>query len=141
MLACLWSSDERRCRQRERNRGRAEKRSQKGADATYVIDHTLGWMIALNLQEDHGRQIRLKRDQDDEYRGGSGDGVHRKDWIRDTRDRQRQARGHLSDLSGQCSDSETGYKRRQDGRQPATKDTTAHEVDQDRTADQRRCIS
>src|SRR5215210_172504 len=141
MLARVWSGDERRGRQRKRNRGRAEKRSQKGTDATHVIDHTLGWMIALVLQEDHRRQIRLERDQDDEYRGGGGDGVHRKDWIRDSRNRQRQARGHLPELSGQCSDSEPGYKRRQDGRQPATKDTTAQEIGQDRTADQRRCIS
>src|SRR5215213_11191661 len=105
MLTCVWSSDERRYRQRKRNRGRAEKRSQKYTDATYVIDHTLGWMIAVVLQEDHRRQIRLERDQDNEHRGGSGDGVHRKDWIRDSRNRQRQTRGHLSELSGQCSDS------------------------------------
>jgi len=49
MRTRLWSSDERRGRQQKRNRGGAEKRSQKCADATYVIDHTLGWMIVVVL--------------------------------------------------------------------------------------------
>src|SRR5215210_3524591 len=49
MLTRLCSSDERRGRQRKRNRAGTEKRSQKGSHATYVIDHTLGWMIVVVL--------------------------------------------------------------------------------------------
>jgi hypothetical protein len=49
VLTRLFSSDERRGRQRKRNRGGTEKRSQKGSDATYVIDHMLGWMIVVVL--------------------------------------------------------------------------------------------